>query len=114
MTTPTPHDADESKHAMAGATAEVSPSAREELRHTPEGEPPARMLLPKGLAILMGVLVAVVVLVSVIVGLTVDASTGVLAGLIGLVLVTVANPVVWAAILRVREHDRAQSRGNRG
>lgn len=88
-------------------SADVSDEAREILRHFPEGEPPARMLLPWGLASVVVLLVAFVAAISAMMAIFVNIEAGIMTAGLGLMLAIVANPVLWAAIFRVREHRNA-------
>lgn len=92
----------------AGLDAPVDPAARERLRHTPEGEPPKRMIGPVGLVVAVAVMFLLVAGVSVFAWLSFGSGPGLLALVLGASLLIGANPIVWAAVFRLREHRAAK------
>jgi hypothetical protein len=59
---------------------------------------------------MMTILLTAVLATSIAIGVVFNSGAALLAALLGVILITLANPVLWAAFLRVREHDRAVRR----
>ena len=76
-------------------------------RHSPEGRPADPTLTPGKIGLLLASMVVVLLTVAIVLALLAQNTAAIIVGVVGLLLF-VANPAVWAAVLRARE--RAETR----
>lgn len=91
----------------AGEEAPIEQVEAEELKHiSPEGRPADPAVRSRTLAVLIAVAIGVVITAAALIAGAGSPGFAIAIGLVGVIVVLLANPVIWASALRAREREQ--------